>query len=237
MEKCTDISDKLKLILKNEAKNKMKELIFPLILASLVACQLVGETNKDGTKIEENPKLLVEDSKKNEAEVISPEVEEVIIPEKIEKQVLGSDLPKSVRAFIQSHRKDCGQEDDVAEYKRWVTQADIVADQKNEFILEPAQFMCDDANMMYGRGGTEIFVFGQNGQGDVKQLFSHVIFGYELTAKVADKPQQLWLDLGGGFCGQDMDQISIAEAITCKRLVGLNFKSKTIELTDIKLDK
>lgn len=218
----------------------MIKVILPLILMGLVACQPVGETNKDATKIEEKQKLIVENSKTTKTEVIVPDVQEVLIPEKVESKVLDSTLPKPLIDFIQSYRKDCGQKDDIAEYESWVTQVDILADQKNEFILEPAQFICDDPHMMYGRGGTEIYVFGQNTQGhvnNVKQIFSHVMFGYELTATSGNQPQQLWLNLGGGFCGQDMEKISTSEAITCKRLVELNPKNNTIELTDIKLDK
>lgn len=215
----------------------MKNLILPLIFISLVACQPTVDKSNDPTRLDEKSDSNTVNTKNDDEVIISPDAKEALIPKKVEQQDFSSGLPESVLTFIQSYRKECGQKDQIADYKFLVKQADLNADQKTEYILEPADFMCEDPNLMYGRGGTEIFIFGQAEQGEVKQLFSHVMFAYELTAKTEAKSQQLWLDLGGSFCGQDMDQISTAEAIACKRLVGFNTKTKAFELTEMKIDK
>ncbi|NHB58186.1 hypothetical protein G9F32_09160 [Acinetobacter sp. 194] len=56
----------------------------------------------------------------------------------------------------------------------------------------------------------------------------------DLTVKYPK--QELWLTVGGAFCGQDMTQVSRAEAITCKRLVVWDAKLRELRLDQMKVN-
>lgn len=153
--------------------------------------------------------------------------DEQIIPETIDPEKISSSYPTEIIKFIDVRQSECPKSrqqeiDDV------VKRIDLIGDEKPEYVLEPDSIHCEDSVAMRGNGGREMTIFATLKDGSTKQVFNNAMFDYHL--KSSGIKQELWLDVGGGFCGQDMTQISRSEAISCQRLVEWDEKAQEFKL-------
>ena len=186
----------------------------------LTACY---ENNEKTVTPEVETGVTVEEQQKIIQQHVQP-----TIPETVETQVIDRQIyPKEVTQYIQLRQNECPKNRQ-QKAEDLVKSVNLFGDEKPEYILEPDSIHCEDYASVNGNGGSQIAVFATLKDGTTKLVFDHPMFSYEV--KQDAQKQELWLDVGGGFCGQDMSQISRSEAISCKRLVEWDEKAQALKL-------
>lgn len=198
-------------------KNKIYVCVFIFLLT---ACD---DKPKQATTV---PEAQVE-SKLEIAPDVTPKSDEQIIPEVVDVNLISSTYPAEIIKFIDVRQEGCPK-NRKHKVEDLVKSVNLVGDEKPEFILEPDSIHCEEYASVSGNGGREITVFATLKDGLTKQVFKNAMFDYKL--KSSGFKQELWLEVGGGYCGQDMSQISRAEAIICQRLVEWDEKAQEFKL-------
>jgi hypothetical protein len=67
----------------------------------------------------------------------------------------------------------------------------------------------------------------------IQEIFNSTVFSYQV---LEHQPKAIvQIEVGGGYCGQNMDEISRAEAIMCKRNLEWDDASKQLKMGKIQL--
>lgn len=197
-------------------------------LVSLTACTQQKQHDAD------LPKPKIEASKADAEKAVSDA--EVIIPATVENMEISSssEFPEELIKMVQDAQSDCKKSLNI-EAKDITQKVDLVGDDRVEYIVQPDQIYCADDSVFRGHGGDQLVIYASSDGKKINKLFDSAVFGFKV---LETKPKAtVQVEVGGGYCGQNMDEISRAEAISCKRNLVWDEASKQLKMGEIQLDK
>lgn len=191
-----------------------------VLMILLTACQDKPQETRSDADVQAEDQVEIDSH-------IKSQNAELNIPETVTKSNSVNTYPSELIQFINVRQGGCPKNHQ-QKIEDLVQMVDLIGDDRPEYILEPDSIHCEKIASMRGNGGREIAVFATLKDGSTQQVFDHAMFDFEI--KATNSKPELWLDVGGGYCGQDMSQISRSEAIVCKRLVMWDEKAQQLKL-------
>lgn len=110
---------------------------------------------------------------------------------------------------------------------------DLIGDEQPEYIYEPDAMTCAEDGVFRGHGGDQLVIYQSQDGKSIQEIFNSSVFAYQV---LDHQPKAIvQIEVGGGYCGQNMDEISRAEAIMCKRNLEWDDASKQLKMGKIQL--
>lgn len=140
-------------------------------------------------------------------------------------------IPQVVQDYVAELQSNCKAKDKI-ELKDAVQLTDVWGDVNPEYLIEAGDLRCYEYASDRGNSSArDLALFATLENGQTKQIFDHVMFDYRIEP--TQSKAKIYLGVGGGFCGQNMDEISRSEAIYCERLLEWDEKSQQFILGKI----
>jgi len=110
---------------------------------------------------------------------------------------------------------------------------DLMGDEQPEYIYEPDSIYCIEDGVFRGHGGDQLVIYQSKDGKSIQEIFNSTVFSYQV---LEHQPKAIvQIEVGGGYCGQNMDEISRAEAIMCQRNLEWDDASKQLKMGKIQL--
>ena len=205
-------------------------------LCVLIACQDVKKTQTAASAHEQEQKQVHTESVASAAisEHPASAAKVIEIEPKIQSKAEGkAEIPQVIQDYVAQLQRDCKPKEKMP-LKNAVHLIDVWGDERPESLIEADDLICYEYVSDRGHGGRDLALFATLESGETKQVLSHVMFDYRIE-KTQPKAK-IYLGVGGGFCGQNMDEISRSEAISCERLLEWDVKSQQFILGKMLLD-
>lgn len=165
---------------------------------------------------------------------IEVEIPTTITEAKIERKSKTLSYPDELIQQIKDAQKHC-KKAVVVDMKDVVTIVDLIGDDQPEFIYEPDSIRCIEDGVFRGHGGDQLVIYQSKDHKTIQEIFNSAVFSYRIINNQAKAIVQV--DVGGGYCGQNMAEISRAEAINCKRNLEWDESIKQLKMGKMYLDE
>lgn len=116
-----------------------------------------------------------------------------------------------------------------------VTVVDLIGDDQPEYIYEPDSIRCIEDGVFIGHGGEQLVIYQSKDHKTIQEIFNSAVFSYQIINNQAKAIVQV--EVGGGYCGQNMAEISRAEAINCKRNLEWDESLKQLKMGKMYVDE
>lgn len=144
------------------------------------------------------------------------------------------DIPQAVQDYVTQLQENC-KPDNKVPMKDAVQLIHLWDDQHPEYLIKNDDLICYEYISDRGNSsGSDLTIFATMPNGETKQILNHVMTDYRIES-VQPTPK-IYLSVGGGYCGQNMDEISRSEAISCERLLEWDEASQHFVLGKMLLD-
>jgi hypothetical protein len=211
---------------------KILNLVVLCSLVFLTACQKQNQPQADIEKAQHAIDSQVTASQvKSEAEVEIPAT--VSVPKK-ELEHATFTYPEALVKQVAEAQQHC-QTPGKVEMGSVIKTVDLIGDEQPEYIYEPDSIVCAEDGVFRGHGGDQLVIYQSKDHKTIQEIFNSSVFAYQV---IQNQPKAVvQVEVGGGYCGQNMDEISRAEAITCKRNLEWDDASKQLKMGKIQLDE
>ena len=209
---------------------KILSLFLIASIVGLTACtqQKQNETEQSEHKTEKATAKVDVEKASSEVEVEIPA--SVVSTDSTAKSSYPTELIKLVKDAQVDCKKSLGVE------AKDVTQViDLIGDDRPEYIYQPDQIYCAEDSVFRGHGGDALVIYSSDDGKKITPIFDETVFAFQVLSQ---KPKAIvQIEVGGGYCGQDMSQISRAEAINCKRNLVWDATTKKLEMGEMQFEK
>ncbi|WP_336954426.1 hypothetical protein [Acinetobacter sp. AS167] len=165
---------------------------------------------------------------------IEVEIPITITEAKIERKSKTLSYPDELIQQVKDAQKHCKQAVAV-DMKDVVTVVDLIGDDQPEYIYEPDSIRCVEDGVFRGHGGDQLVIYQSKDHKTIQEIFNSAVFSYQIINNQAKAIVQV--DVGGGYCGQNMAEISRAEAINCKRNLEWDESLKQLKMGKMYVDE
>lgn len=165
---------------------------------------------------------------------IEVEIPTTITEAKIERKSKTLSYPDELIQQVKDAQKHC-KKAVVVDMKDVVTIVDLIGDDQPEYIYEPDSIRCIEDGVFRGHGGDQLVIYQSKDHKTIQEIFNSAVFSYRIINNQAKAIVQV--DVGGGYCGQNMAEISRAEAINCKRNLEWDESIKQLKMGKMYLDE
>lgn len=165
---------------------------------------------------------------------IEVEIPITITEAKIERKSKTLSYPDELIQQVKDAQKHC-KKAVVVDMKDVVTIVDLIGDDQPEYIYEPDSIRCVEDGVFRGHGGDQLVIYQSKDHKTIQEIFNSAVFSYRIINNQAKAIVQV--DVGGGYCGQNMAEISRAEAINCKRNLEWDESIKQLKMGKMYLDE
>ena len=165
---------------------------------------------------------------------VEVEIPTTVTEAKIEHKSKGLNYPDELIQQIKDAQKHCKQAVAV-DMKDVVTVVDLIGDDQPEYIYEPDLIRCVEDGVFRGHGGDQLVIYQSKDHKTIQEIFNSAVFSYQIINNQAKAIVQV--EVGGGYCGQNMAEISRAEAINCKRNLEWDESLKQLKMGKMYVDE
>lgn len=165
---------------------------------------------------------------------VEAEIPTTVTEAKIEHKSKAFNYPDELIQQVKDAQKHCKQAVAV-DMKDVVTVVDLIGDDQPEYIYEPDSIRCVEDGVLRGHGGDQLVIYQSKDHKTIQEIFNSAVFSYQIINNQAKAIVQV--EVGGGYCGQNMAEISRAEAINCKRNLEWDESLKQLKMGKMYVDE
>lgn len=196
----------------------------------MTACQKHNQSSED---IKKNEPVIdaqaIASQVKSDSEAEIPAT--VSVPKK-EQEHATFTYPEALVKQVAEAQQHC-QTPGTVEMGSVIKTVDLIGDEQPEYIYEPDSIVCAEDGVFRGHGGDQLVIYQSQDGKSIQEIFNSSVFAYQV---LDHQPKAIvQIEVGGGYCGQNMDEISRAEAIICKRNLEWDDASKQLKMGKIQL--